>query len=118
MEQRHNNITGKLVAALALGALLAACVDDAPTTPPPVTDGPTVTIEDMHFTPSQVTIEAGDTLTWVWNDGVMSHNVSGDGFESETQSDGSFSHTFDVPGDFPYVCTLHSGMRGTVTVER
>ncbi len=118
MEQRHNNITGKLVAALALGALLAACVDDVPTTPPPVTDSLTVTIEDMQFTPSQVTIEAGDTLSWVWNDGVMPHNVSGDGFESETQSDGSFSHTFDDPGDFPYVCTLHSGMRGTVTVER
>ncbi len=37
-------------------------------------------------------------------------------FRSEIQTEGSFSHTFDDTGDYPYVCTLHSGMRGTVTV--
>lgn len=129
MERSHRNTIGAIephrttntrqtwAAALALGVFLAACVDAVPTTPPPVTESPTVTIADMQFTPSHVAIEAGDTVTWVWNDGSMPHDVSGDGFESEVQSEGSFTRTFDHPGDYPYVCTLHSGMRGTVTVE-
>jgi plastocyanin len=105
------------VSALALGLFLAACVTDTPTTPPPVSEGPTVTIRDMQFTPNHVTIEAGDTVTWVWDDGDMPHDVSGDGFRSEVQSEGTYSHTFDEPGDFPYACNLHSGMTGTVSVE-
>jgi plastocyanin len=71
----------------------------------------------MQFTPNHVTIQAEDTVTWVWDDGIMPHDVSGDGFESEVQHEGTFSHTFDEPGEFPYVCTRHSVMTGTVTVE-
>jgi Copper binding proteins, plastocyanin/azurin family len=56
------------------------------------------------------------TVTWVWDDEGMAHDVSGDGFKSEIQTEGTFSHTFEESGDYPYVCTLHSGMRGTVTV--
>jgi plastocyanin len=80
-----------------------------------VSEGPTVIIQDMQFN-SDVTIEEGDTVTWVWEDDGMAHDVSGDGFKSEIQSEGTFSHTFEDAGDYPYVCTLHSGMRGTVTV--
>jgi len=46
----------------------------------------------------------------------MPHDVSGDGFNSEIQTEGIFSHTFEEVGAYPYLCTLHSGMRGTVTV--
>lgn len=104
------------LSALALALFLNACVEDSPTAPP-VSESPTVTIRDMQFTPSHVTIEAGDTVTWVWDDGDTPHDVSGDGFKSEIQTEGTFSHTFNDPGDYPYVCTLHSGMKGTVTVE-
>jgi plastocyanin len=102
------------MSAVAMCISLVACVDDAPK---PVTVSPTVTIRDMQFSPDHVTIEAGETVTWVWDDGGMPHDVSGDGFRSEVLTDGTFSHTFEDQGDFPYVCTLHSGMRGTVTVE-
>jgi plastocyanin len=81
-----------------------------------VSESPTVTIADMRFTPDHVTIVAGDTVTWVWDDGSTPHDVSGDGFASDVQSEGSFTHTFDDAGSYPYVCTLHSGMKGTVTV--
>ncbi|MGH8870990.1 MAG: plastocyanin/azurin family copper-binding protein [Acidimicrobiia bacterium] len=97
------------------GPRLAACVDNTPSAPPPVSESPTVTIEDMRFNSDHVTIEEGDTATWVWED-VMPHDVSGDGFKSEVQSEGTFSHTFDEAGSYPYVCTLHSGMKGTVTI--
>jgi len=95
--------------------LLAACVESTPSAPPPLSESPTVTIEGMRFNADHVTIESGDTVTWVWDDD-MPHDVSGDGFKSEVQSEGSFAHTFDESGTFPYVCTLHSGMTGTVTV--
>ena len=29
---------------------------------------------------------------------------------------GTFSHTFDQPGEYRYICALHPGMKGTVVV--
>ncbi len=113
---RRHNATLRWVAALALTVLLAACVESTPSAPPPVSGSPTVTIKDMRFNADHVTIEEGDTVTWAWEDGDMTHDVSGDGFKSEVQSEGTFTHTFDEAGTYPYVCNLHSGMRGTVTV--
>jgi len=112
--RQHKTFT--LFTVLALTLLLAACGESTPSAPPPVSESPTVTIADMRFTPDHVTIVAGDTVTWVWDDGSTPHDVSGDGFASDVQSEGSFTHTFDDAGSYPYVCTLHSGMKGTVTV--
>lgn len=62
-----------ILAALAGLLLLApsACgTDDASSSASErATDVPTVTIDDMAFTPDTLTVEAGDTVTWVWNDG-------------------------------------------------
>ena len=112
---RRNKAVASL-AVLSLAVLLAACVADTPSAPPPVVESPSITIQDERFDSDHVTIEAGDTVTWVWDDGSMPHDVSGEAFRSEIQTEGSFTHTFDETGDYPYVCTLHSGMRGTVTV--
>ena len=112
---RHNK-TFMVLVSLAMTVFLTACVDSTPSAPPPVSESPTVTIKDMRFTANHVTIEQGDTVTWVWDDGDMPHDAEGDGFKSEAQSDGTFTHTFDEAGTYPYVCNLHSGMKGTVTV--
>ena len=101
---------------LAPTLLLAACVPSTETSTPPVSASPPVTIQDMRFNSDHVTIEEGDTVTWVWDDDGMTHDVSGDGFRSEIQSEGTFSHTFEDSGGYPYGCSLHSGIRGTVTV--
>jgi plastocyanin len=101
--------------AFAMTVLLAACVENTASAPPPVSEAPTVTIKDMRFMADHVTIEESDTVTWVWEDD-MPHDVSGDGFESEVQSEGTFTHTFNEAGSYRYVCSLHSGMKGTVTV--
>jgi plastocyanin len=79
-------------------------------------DEPTVTIEDMAFVPDWLRIEAGDTVTWVWNDGAFAHDVAGDGFRSEVMSEGTFSYRFDEPGTYDYVCTRHPDMTGTIDV--
>jgi plastocyanin len=111
-----------LTLILGLGGLLAlalsACgTSDASTAATAAdTDGPTVTIEDMAFAPETLTVEAGDTVTWVWKDGAIDHDVAGDDFRSEVMSEGTFSHRFDEPGTHDYVCTLHPNMTGRIEV--
>ncbi len=74
------------------------------------------TISDFKFTPGTLTIHAGDTVTWT-NAGPSAHTATGSGFDTGVLAKGaSASHTFTTAGTFPYVCTLHSFMHGTVVV--
>ena len=106
-------LTGAVVLALS------ACGAGDASTPATAanSDGrPTVVIEDLAFDPQTLRIEAGDTVTWIWNDGEIDHDVSGNDFKSEVISEGTFSHRFDNPGTHEYVCTLHPNMTGTIEV--
>ncbi len=109
-----------VLAALSLAAL-AACNTPTPSASPEpvdpgqVTDDPTIVVSDMSFTSDRLTVEAGTTVTWVFQDD-MPHNVVGDGFASEIMQSGTFTYTFTDPGTYPYVCTLHPNMTGTVVV--
>jgi plastocyanin len=111
----------RLVVAAVAGFLvlaLSACgTNDASTAAAAAdVDGPAVVIDDGAFTPEALTVQAGDTVTWVWTDGATDHNVVGDGFRSDTRSDGTFSHRLDEPGTYEYACTLHPNMTGTIEV--
>jgi len=79
----------------------------------------TIDISGNAFNPSEQTISAGTTVKWVNNDGYAHTVTSEDGvFDSgNIEGGGSFSYTFESTGDYPYVCTIHSGMSGTITVE-
>jgi plastocyanin len=71
------------------------------------------------FSPTAVSVAAGDTVTWHWIGDT--HNVTAnagqaDTFASGNKSTGTFVKTFTTAGSFTYRCTLHSGMNGTVTV--
>jgi plastocyanin len=111
-----------LPALLVTSALvLAACGSDAaaPAVIPegagePVAD-PIVEVDDNVFVPESITVTAGTEVRWEWVGGAA-HNVVGDDFESEIQVEGEFTHTFDEPGTYEYVCTLHPGMDGEVLV--
>lgn len=74
-----------------------------------------VTVEDNRFGPRVVQVNRGTTVTWTWM-GDRDHNVVGEGFQSDLQSEGAFTHTFDTMGSFRYLCTLHGGMTGAVIV--
>jgi plastocyanin len=110
-------LAGLLALALALGACSTSKADttDAPAA---ANQGPTVTIKDLAYTPETLTVPAGATVTWVWRDGAIAHDVKGDGFRSKVISEGTFSHRFDQPGTYDYVCTLHPNMTGTIEVTR
>jgi plastocyanin len=112
--------------AIAFGALIALSAACSGAAPDPggaagsgsgSADPATVVIESVSFQPSTITVEPGTTVTWLWDDGPIPHDVKGDGFASELQSSGSFTHTFEEPGTYPYVCSIHPQMTGTVEVE-
>jgi plastocyanin len=72
------------------------------------------------FSPSSVTINAGEMVTWQFT-GQAPHNVlssSSESFSSGAPQVGGsdFSHTFNTPGDYAYICAIHSGMSGVVHV--
>lgn len=75
-------------------------------------------MKGVKFTPETVTIKAGETVEWSFNDGQTEHQVKGATFESEVQSTGTFTHTFDQAGTSTYQCTIHpEQMKGIVVVQ-
>jgi plastocyanin len=103
-----------LVAALALAA--TGCASRGSAEPPASVEGPAVAIRDYEFEPASLTVEAGATVTWVW-EGRAPHDVVGQGFESGDQGSGTFRHTFEQPGTYAYECTIHPGMEGSIVVK-
>jgi plastocyanin len=90
---------------------------------PPI-GNPTVTtsvaISGSAFAPPDVQVSPGATITFTNNDGIA-HNVT---FSSSTiTSVGDFSsgsRTVTAPsaaGTYPFHCTIHSGMNGSVKVQ-
>ena len=112
MTRRRTMVWIVAVTALALAASACGSDDFEKSVSP---EGSTIDVRDYQFEPSSMTVEVGDTVTWVW-DGRAQHNVVGDGFQSADQNSGTFEHTFDRPGTFRYECTIHPGMEGSVTV--
>jgi glucose/arabinose dehydrogenase/plastocyanin len=79
----------------------------------------TVSIMNFAFQPATLTINPGDTVTWVNNDTAAHTSTSDTGvWDSGTLASGqSFSFTFTSPGSFPYHCEFHPGMLGTIVVN-
>jgi plastocyanin len=90
-------------------------------TQPPPGGTTTVTTPNLSFSPQSVTITAGGTVTWRFVE--TPHNVTfGGAAPTEgnvpTSNPGtSATRTFPTAGQFPYECTLHPGMTGTVVVN-
>ena len=102
-----------VLALLVLPLVGAACGgSSAPSTP--AVKG-TVDVLDNKFTPKEIDVSVGDTVTWDFK-GSVNHNVSGPGFNSKTMRSGTFTHQFNSAGSYNYVCTIHAGMKGEVVV--
>ncbi len=75
------------------------------------------------FEPDNIVISAGETVRWV-NESSVDHifasmTVIGAGgiFSPTISSEGKWEYTFDLPGEYYYLCFIHRGMIGKVTVE-
>jgi len=78
-----------------------------------------VKIDNFTFAPQQITVKAGDTVTWTNGDDIP-HTVTSktQAFRSKAMdTDDKFSFTFATPGSYGYFCSLHPHMTGTVVVE-
>lgn len=132
-----------LVALVALAACGggASAANSGPaataTTAPAATTAPTATASvpanattvkitgaagNYSFQPASVTIKAGSTVVWVNDSGVV-HTATSDSGDAVTWDSsvistggGSFSFVFTKPGTYPYHCSFHSFMHGTIVV--
>jgi len=87
---------------------------------PPASAGEVaVTIKNFDYSPMELTIAAGTTVVWKNLDGEPHTIASLDGaFRSPAldQND-SFRFTFDHPGVFKYICSIHPKMKATIAVK-
>jgi plastocyanin len=114
-----------LIATLSAVVLIAGCTSSSqpPVTPAgtqtQVPGGSTVTIQNFAFSPAEITVPKGTTVTWV-NEDSVNHQIADDTgtvFTSESLPKGAtYSFTFDMPGSYPYHCSIHPSMKGTVVV--
>jgi plastocyanin len=99
-------------AALAAGAMLAAGLAFAQS-------GAAVTIAHHMYMPASITVPVGGTVTWTNEDGSI-HTVTSDEkgmFSSGWKTKGAhYAFTFSKAGTYPYHCSLHKDMHGTVVV--
>lgn len=93
--------------------------------------------DELKFTPSKVTVKAGDTVQWK-NVSVLVHTVTDDAKLAAKTADyalpkgakpfnsgniapkGNYEHTFTVPGTYKYYCIPHeaTGMVAEVAVTK
>jgi plastocyanin len=83
-------------------------------------------VQDNFFSPRDITISVGDSVTWSF-DGSALHTVTEGAaknppaplFDSGLMRSGTFGYRFTSAGSFPYHCDPHFAvdMKGTVTVE-
>jgi plastocyanin len=77
----------------------------------------TVVVSDVTFSPDAVEIDAGEAVTWSFED-RMPHDVTfDDGPASPQMKTGTWERTFEEPGTYEYICTIHPNMKGTVAVS-
>jgi len=78
-----------------------------------------IKIDNFSFAPGTLTVAAGTTVTWTNQDDIPHTAVSTDGvFKSKVMdTDEKFSYTFTKPGTFPYFCSIHPKMTGTIVVQ-
>jgi plastocyanin len=113
MRRQSTHMTLALLAAAAIALPAGALAGGGAHT----AQSHTVVLRDIRFKPGTLSIARGDSVTWVWRDGNVEHNVTGAGFRSRTQAHGSFTVRFTRAGTFAYRCTIHEGMRGRIVVH-
>jgi plastocyanin len=120
--------------AAALGCGGSATGTDGgppPPPPPPPPSASSVTVANNSFTPANLTVPPGTTVTWNWNtcsggdaygqgQTCVDHSVVLDdgSASSSVQSTGSYAHQFAAAGTYSYHCAVHgTTMSGKIVVQ-
>ena len=83
-----------------------------------------VSMKNIQFSPKSISVAKGATVKWTNNDSV-NHDVTKKGGPGPQFASGSgnlakgdtYEQTFKTAGQITYVCTVHPGMEGTITVK-
>jgi plastocyanin len=137
-------LTALAVLALTGGGVIAGCGDDkksdsaagsSTAAPAPAQTGATpatsgtpsgetvmVSMKQIKFIPEKVTAKVGQKILWTNNDGQIPHTVTatkGATFDSGNIAEGeTFDYTPTKAGVIDYVCTIHSGQTGQISVTK
>lgn len=82
--------------------------------------GTAVAIADFKFNPATLTVPVGTTVTWTNQDEEPHTLAAKDGSLHSPGIDthGTYSFTFNTPGSYDYICSIHPFMTGTVVVTK
>jgi plastocyanin len=125
-----------VVAACGGGGATTAPTSGAATNPPATSAPATTSAEASCHTPdaseatdveasvagfewSAVTAKVGDVITWSNGDSAPHGVKTDDGscrMEENIAGNGTGSLVFDKAGTYPITCTVHSNMKGTITI--
>jgi plastocyanin len=126
------------IAALSTALVLAACSGGTTPTSAPTAGGPAATTAaapctdstgpttvsasavDNTWAPADVTAKVGDVITWSNGDGVPHKVALDDGscqMSANISAGSSASLVFSVAGTFPFHCSIHPSMKGTITIS-
>ena len=119
----RRSLFAKILLTVVLVFAAGACGSDSGTQPDPVATT-SVSVQDDRYTPQQIVVSPGATVTWSWS-GSNPHDVVWVGVDlPDSPLVTSGTHEVTMPqatGSYDYYCTEHgtptSGMRGTVWVE-
>jgi plastocyanin len=111
-------MTRLLLTVAALAALFAAGCGGSGVSGPAEKTTEVTMAKSYRFDPERIEIQAGQTVTWT-NEDNFTHTVQVEGQDDHKVERGeAVSITFDEPGTYHYVCTLHrSDMEGEVIVK-
>jgi len=83
--------------------------------------GRSVVLKNIAFSPAKLTVARGARVTFRFQDGGTNHNVTSRGAKrfknSPTKGSGTYAVRFTKAGVYRYECTLHPGMKGSITVK-
>ena len=112
---------------LVVGAAVVAavgCGKDSPTSSSSNATTVSIVVNSQNLTttaynPNPISITRGSSIKWVNNDTIAHSSTSNTGvWESGLLGAGqSFTMTFPNAGSFPYHCSVHPNMIGTVNVQ-
>ena len=120
-------------ASLTIG--LAACANGASTSSGPASAAPSCpgmvgvslgaanakvsATDQIQFMPDTQTARVGQVIQWT-NTGTVLHTITFDEAsclsDTTIQPQATWEIRFTQPGTYPYVCTIHPGMHGNLTV--
>ena len=116
---RRSSRPALAVSLVAVAVALAGCATTSGEAREPAAPEPgdaVVELVGLEFKPRTIQVPLGQRVRWQWTDSVVHNVISKDFASSKALSGGAHVVRFDRAGTFPYECTLHIGMEGTVVV--